>query len=55
MRSTLCWEQARRVGATIVKEAADAFYGGYAGYFQDPDQYLRGKPGVPPTDMEGES
>jgi uncharacterized protein len=33
-------EQARRAGATIVKEAADTFYGGYAGYFQDPDRYL---------------
>jgi catechol 2,3-dioxygenase-like lactoylglutathione lyase family enzyme len=33
-------EQARRAGATIVKEGADTFYGGYAGYFLDPDQYL---------------
>src|SRR5262249_6340750 len=33
-------EEARRAGATIVKEAADTFYGGYAGYFQDPDRYL---------------
>jgi len=33
-------EQARKAGATIVKPAADAFWGGYAGYFQDPDQHL---------------
>lgn len=33
-------EQARTAGATIVKEAQDTFYGGYAGYFQDPDGHL---------------
>jgi uncharacterized protein len=33
-------DQAGRAGATILKEAADTFYGGYAGYFQDPDGYL---------------
>ena len=33
-------EQARNAGAVIVKEAHDAFWGGYAGYFQDPDQHL---------------
>lgn len=33
-------EQARAAGATIVKEAQDVFWGGYAGYFQDPDQHL---------------
>ena len=27
-------------GATIVKAAHDTFYGGYAGYFQDPDHHL---------------
>jgi len=32
--------QARRAGATIVKAAAETFYGGYAGYFQDPDGHL---------------
>jgi uncharacterized protein len=25
---------------TIVKPAADTFWGGYAGYFLDPDQHL---------------
>jgi len=33
-------EQAARAGATIVKAAADTFWGGYAGYFQDPDGHL---------------
>jgi catechol 2,3-dioxygenase-like lactoylglutathione lyase family enzyme len=32
--------QASRAGATIVKPAAATFYGGYAGYFQDPDKHL---------------
>lgn len=33
-------EQARRAGAVIVKEPQDTFWGGYAGYFQDPDRHL---------------
>lgn len=33
-------EQARRAGAVVVKPAHDAFWGGYAGYFQDPDGHL---------------
>ena len=33
-------EQAGKAGAVIVKLAQDTFYGGYAGYFQDPDQHL---------------
>ncbi|MGQ0751294.1 MAG: VOC family protein [Betaproteobacteria bacterium] len=33
-------EQATRAGATIVKPAHDTFWGGYAGYFQDPDRHL---------------
>jgi hypothetical protein len=33
-------ESARRAGAIIVKPAAATFYGGYAGYFQDPDGHL---------------
>ena len=32
--------QARDAGAVIVKPAQDTFWGGYAGYFQDPDQHL---------------
>jgi len=33
-------DQARRAGAVIVKPARDTFWGGYAGYFQDPDGHL---------------
>lgn len=33
-------EQARKAGAVIVKPAQDAFWGGYSGYFQDPDGHL---------------
>jgi uncharacterized protein len=33
-------EQARNAGATIVRQAHDTFWGGYAGYFQDPDGHL---------------
>lgn len=32
--------EASAAGATIVKPAQDTFWGGYAGYFQDPDQHL---------------
>lgn len=32
--------QARNAGAVIVKPAQDTFWGGYAGYFQDPDRHL---------------
>lgn len=32
--------QAQAAGATLVKAAQDTFWGGYAGYFQDPDQHL---------------
>lgn len=33
-------EQVRAVGGVIVKPAQETFWGGYAGYFQDPDQHL---------------
>ena len=33
-------EQARKAGAIIAKAAQDTFWGGYAGYFQDPDGHL---------------
>jgi catechol 2,3-dioxygenase-like lactoylglutathione lyase family enzyme len=33
-------EQAKNAGAVIVKPAGDTFWGGYAGYFQDPDGHL---------------
>lgn len=32
--------QAQAAGAHIVKPAQDTFWGGYAGYFQDPDRHL---------------
>jgi catechol 2,3-dioxygenase-like lactoylglutathione lyase family enzyme len=33
-------EQAAQAGARIIKPAQETFWGGYAGYFQDPDQHL---------------
>ena len=33
-------QQAKNAGAKIVKPAHDTFWGGYAGYFQDPDGHL---------------
>jgi catechol 2,3-dioxygenase-like lactoylglutathione lyase family enzyme len=32
--------EAQHAGAIIVKPAQDTFWGGYAGYFQDPDRHL---------------
>ena len=33
-------EQAKKAGATITKSAENTFWGGYSGYFQDPDGHL---------------
>lgn len=33
-------QQAQDAGAIVVKPAKDTFWGGYAGYFQDPDRHL---------------
>ena len=33
-------EQARNAGAVIVKEPQETFWGGFAGYFTDPDGHL---------------
>lgn len=33
-------KQASAAGATVVKPAQDTFWGGYAGYFLDPDRHL---------------
>jgi uncharacterized protein len=33
-------KQASAAGAAIVKPAQETFYGGYAGYFLDPDRHL---------------
>ena len=32
--------EARAAGGAIVKPARDTFWGGYAGYFEDPDRHL---------------
>ncbi|GIO27676.1 VOC family protein [Ornithinibacillus bavariensis] len=36
----LVMEQARKAGADITVPAHDTFWGGYSGYFQDPDGHL---------------
>jgi uncharacterized protein len=33
-------QQAEAAGARVVKPAHETFWGGYAGYFQDPDKHL---------------
>lgn len=33
-------QEAKRAGARVVKPAAETFWGGYAGYFQDPDGHV---------------
>ncbi|MBU0784207.1 MAG: VOC family protein [Gammaproteobacteria bacterium] len=33
-------QQAELAGAVVVKPAQDTFWGGYAGYFQDPDEHV---------------
>ena len=33
-------EDAVRAGAEVIQSAQDTFYGGYAGYFRDPDGHL---------------
>jgi uncharacterized protein len=33
-------QEAQRAGATVTKPAGPTFWGGYAGYFQDPDGHL---------------
>jgi hypothetical protein len=32
--------QAARAGAEVIKPAGETFYGGYAGYFRDPDGHI---------------
>lgn len=36
----IAMSQAEKAGARIVKHAGPTFWGGYAGYFQDPDGHL---------------
>ena len=33
-------KQAEAAGGTVERRAQDAFWGGYSGYFSDPDGYL---------------
>lgn len=33
-------KEAKNAGARIIKAASDTFWGGYSGYFQDPDGHL---------------
>lgn len=33
-------QQAEKAGAEIIKPAQETFWGGYAGYFKDPDNHL---------------
>lgn len=47
--------QARRAGATIVKPAQPAFWDGYSGHFQDPDDHLWEVAWNPPFDMAGQT
>jgi uncharacterized glyoxalase superfamily protein PhnB len=44
---------ALKAGATLVKPAQKTFYGGYAGYFQDPDGHLWEVVHVPDFDALG--
>ncbi|HXG40518.1 MAG TPA: VOC family protein [Candidatus Limnocylindrales bacterium] len=46
--------EAERAGARIVKPAGETFWGGYAGYFQDPDGHLWEVAWNPQWDDEGE-
>ena len=39
-RWTLCWTLQSAASATLVKPAQDTFWGGYSGYFADPEGYL---------------
>ena len=44
---------AERAGAKIIKPAQKTFYGGYAGYFQDPDGHLWEAAHVPGFEVLG--
>ncbi|MHB1332594.1 MAG: VOC family protein [Sulfuriferula sp.] len=44
---------AEKTGASIIKPAQKTFYGGYAGYFQDPDGHLWEVAHVPDFEAPG--
>jgi len=46
-------EQAKEAGAEIVKPVGDTFWGGYSGYFQDPDDHLWEVAWNPGWEIEG--
>jgi catechol 2,3-dioxygenase-like lactoylglutathione lyase family enzyme len=46
-------QQAREAGARLVKPAGETFWGGYAGYFQDPDGHLWEVAWNPQLSVEG--
>ncbi len=50
----LIMDQAKRAGATITVPAHDTFWGGYSGYFQDPDGHLWEIVWNPQWELEGE-
>ncbi|GHO49517.1 VOC family protein [Ktedonospora formicarum] len=33
-------KQAEKAGAKVIKPAGETFWGGYSGYFQDPDEHI---------------
>jgi len=45
--------EAERAGATIAKPAGETFWGGYAGYFRDPDGHLWEAVWNPELEVEG--
>lgn len=45
--------EAERAGATIARPAAETFWGGYAGYFHDPDGHLWEVVWNPALEVEG--
>ena len=57
-RNEIDWvmQQAKTAGADVVKPAGDTVWGGYAGYFRDPDGHLWEviwNPGRAPLPAEG--
>jgi uncharacterized glyoxalase superfamily protein PhnB len=47
-------KRAKRAGGKIVKAAQKTFWGGYAGYFQDPDGHLWGIPPAKPSQFRSD-
>jgi uncharacterized glyoxalase superfamily protein PhnB len=45
--------QARAAGATVIKPEGDTFWGGYSGYFADPDGHIWEVAWNPAWEVEG--